>query len=242
MEIFFLVCFLFGAIFTAASVLFGFAGSIGAHIPGGHGDVPAIGHGHVDASAMSHALGHGHVNGGTHGHGIDHSAHATDHGEHPSTIPLLSRLPLLNPSALLAFITCFGATGYIFTHFGGWPSLLALVVALVPGLIGDVIIAAVIAKIVSSETVMRPIDYELQGTLGRVTISIPTNGVGEVIFSKGGTRRSEAARSLSATAIPYDTEVVIVDYERGVAVVVPYDEFVRRHEPNAPSFEQQRPA
>ena len=236
MEIFFLFCFLFGALFTVVSVLFGFAGSIGAHFPGAHGDAPAISHGHADASAMSHVLGH--ANGGVHGHGADHGAHATDHGDHPSTLPLLARLPLFNPSALLAFITCFGAAGYILTHFADWPSLPALIVALVPGLLGDVIIAAVIAKIIASETVMRPIDYELEGTLGRVTISIPANGVGEVIFSKGGTRRSEAARSLNTTAIPYDTEVVIVEYEHGVAVVVPYDEFVRRHEPNAPSLKE----
>jgi hypothetical protein len=238
MEIFFLFCFLFGALFTLVSVLFGFAGTIGAHIPGGHGDGPAVSPGHADASAMSHVLGH--ANGGAHGHGADHGAHATDHGDHPSTLPFLSRLPLFNPSALLAFITCFGAAGYILTHFAGWPALPAFIVALIPGLIGDVIIAAVIAGILASETVMRPIDYELQGTLARVTISIPANGVGEVIFSKGGTRRSEAARSLSTTAIPYDTEVVIVDYERGVAVVVPYDEFVRRHEPSAKPLEEHR--
>jgi len=236
MEIFFLFCFLFGALFTVVSVLFGFAGSIGAHFPGAHGDAPAISHGHADASAMSHVLGH--ANGGAHGHGADHGAHASDHGDHPSTLPLLARLPLFNPSALLAFITCFGAAGYILTHFAGWPSLPATLVAFFPGLLGDVIIAAVIAKIIAGETVMRPIDYELQGTLGRVTISIPANGVGEVIFSKGGSRRSEAARSLGATAIPYDTEVVIVDYERGVAVVVPYDEFVRRHEPDARPLEE----
>jgi hypothetical protein len=236
MEIFFLFCFLFGALFTVVSVLFGFAGSIGAHFPGGHGDAPALSHGHADASAMSHVLGH--TDGGAHGHGVDHGAHATDHGDHPSPLPLLSRLPLFNPSALLAFITCFGAAGYILTHFAGWPSLPAVLVALIPGLLGDVIIAAVIAKIIASETIMRPIDYELEGTLGRVTISIPANGVGEVIFSKGGTRRSEAARSLNATAIPYDTEVVIVEYAHGVAIVVPYDEFIRRHEPSTPSLEE----
>ena len=140
------------------------------------------------------------------------------------------RLPLLNPSALLAFITLFGATGYILTRFADWPSLLALPVAVVPGLLGDVIIAVVIAKIIAGESVMRPVDYELEGTLARVTISIPANGVGEVVFSKGGTRRSEGARSLSATAIPYNTEVVIVEYVHGVALVQPYDEFVGRHE------------
>jgi hypothetical protein len=240
MEIFFLFCFLFGAIFTVVSVLFGFAGSIAAHVPGGHGDAPAIGHGHTDASAMGHVLGH--TDGGAHGHGADHGGHAIDHGDHPSALPLLTRLPLFNPSALLAFITCFGAAGYILTHFAGWPSVLAFVVALIPGLMGDVIIAAVIAKIIASETVMRSSDYELEGTLGRVTISIPANGVGEVIFSKGGTRRSEAARSLNATAVPYDTEVVIVEYERGVAFVVPYDEFVRRREPSAPSLEERLPS
>ena len=224
METFFLFCFLFGASFTAVSVVFGFAGSISAHIPGGHADAPAVGHlshGHADASAMSHVLGH------ASGHEMPH---VSDHAEHTSALPLQSRLPLLNPSAVLAFTTCFGATGYILTRFAGWPSFLAAPVAVVPGLLADVMIAFLIAKLISGETVMHPIDYELEGTLGRVTVSIPANGVGEVVFSKAGTRRSEGARSLNATAIPYNTEVVIVEYVHGVALVQPYDEFVGRHE------------
>jgi hypothetical protein len=232
METFFLFCFLFGALFTAISVVFGFAGSISAHIPGGHGDASAIGdlsHGHADASAMGHVLGH--ANGAAHTHVGGHEmAHASDHAEHSTPLPMHLRLPLLNPSALLAFITCFGATGYILTHFAGWPSFLAAPVAVIPGIVADVMIAFLIAKLIAGETVMHAVDYELEGTLGRVTVSIPANGVGEVVFSKGGTRRSEGARSLNATAIPYNTEVVIVEYVHGVALVQPYDEFVGRHE------------
>lgn len=232
METFFLFCFLFGALFTAVSVVFGFAGSISAHIPGGHGDAPAVGHlshGHADASAMSHVLGH--ANGAAHGHASGHELpHASDHAEHTTTLPIQLRLPLLNPSAVLAFTTCFGATGYILTRFAGWPSFLAAPVAVVPGILADVMIAFLIAKLIAGETVMHAIDYELEGTLGRVTVSIPANGVGEVVFSKAGTRRSEGARSLNATAIPYNTEVVIVEYVHGVALVQAYDEFVGRHE------------
>jgi len=232
METFFLFCFVFGALFTAVSVVFGFAGSISAHIPGGHGDAPAGGHlshGHADASAMSHVFGH--ANGAAHAHASGHEmAHVSEHAEHTTTLPMHMRLPLLNPSALLAFTTCFGATGYILTRFAGWPSLLAAPVAVVPGIFADILIALLIAKIISGETVMHAIDYELQGTLGRVTVSIPANGVGEIVFSMGGTRRSEGARSLSATAIPYNTDVVIVEYVHGMALVQPYEEFVGRHE------------
>jgi hypothetical protein len=137
---------------------------------------------------------------------------------------------VFNPSALLAFTTCFGATGYILTRFANWPVLIATPVAIVPGLLADLLIAFIIAKMVASDSVMRAIDYELEGTICRVTISIPANGVGEVVFSKGGTRRSEAARSLTGSAIPYNTEVVIVEYEHGIAQVQPYDEFVGRQE------------
>jgi len=232
METFFLFCFLFGAIFTAISVVFGFGGSLTAHIPGVHGDSPSahLSQGHADASGMGHVLGH--ANGSAHGHGgANHATvHHGDQAEHTSALPLHIRLPLLNPSAILAFLTCFGATGYILTHVAGWSALAATPIAVVPGLVGNVIIAFVIAKMIEGERVMRAVDYDLTGTMGRVTISIPANGVGEVVFSKGGTRRGEAARSLSATAIPYDTQVVIVEYEHGVALVQPYDEFVGRHE------------
>ncbi|MGA7669770.1 MAG: hypothetical protein WBW04_05070 [Nitrolancea sp.] len=243
METIFLFCFVFGAVFTAISALLGFAGSVFVHLPGTHvpagegADLPAAhaSHGHID---LAH-VGHTHANGAMHAHQAfgaqEHAAIHGDHGEQPSASGLFRHLPLLNITSFLGFLTVFGATGFILMRFAGWSPLWATPAAIVPGVAASVLLALVLGKILAGETVMRPIDYELEGTVGRVTVSIPANGTGEVIFSKGGTRRGEAARSLNHQAIPYDTEVVIVEYEHGIALVQSYEEFVRRYERELPS-------
>jgi hypothetical protein len=75
------------------------------------------------------------------------------------------------------------------------------------------------------ETRMDPAQYRMEGTLARVTIGIPEGGTGEIIFSKGDSRRSEGARSIDGRPIARNEEVVVVDYQRGIALVQSWDEF-----------------
>ncbi len=225
METLFLFCFVFGALFTVVSAVLGFSGTAFSHLPGGHIH-PGNGH--------DLTIGHEAHGNGSGGHEL---VHAGEHVEQSTTPHILSHLPLLNVSSLLAFLTAFGATGLILMRFSGWPALWATPVAIVPGILADVLIALMLRKILSGETVMRAIDYELEGTIGRVTVSIPAGGVGEVVFSKQGTRRSEAARSLGSRPITYDSEVVIIEYDHGTALVQPYEEFVNRYEQQLPSSE-----
>lgn len=231
METVFLFCFVFGALFTVVSAVLGFTGSVLTHLPGGpvHAgeghDLPSGHATHADGHPAHHPLA---------SIGQHDLAQSGEHVDQPSVSQFFSHVPLLNVSSLLAFLTAFGATGFILMHFSGWSAILATPVAVVPGVLAGVLIALLIGKILAGETVMRPIDYELEGTLGRVTVSIPAGGVGEVVFSKRGSRRSEAARSLGAKAIPYNTEVVIVEYEHGTALVEPYAEFVNHYERELP--------
>ncbi len=223
METLFLFCFVFGALFTVISAVLGFSGTAFSHLPGGHIH-PGNGH--------ELAVGHEAHGNGSGGHEL---AHAAEHAEQSNAPHILSHLPLLNVSSLLAFLTAFGATGLILMRFSGWSALWATPVAILPGILADVLIALMLRKILAGETVMRAIDYELEGTIGRVTVSIPAGGVGEVVFSKQGTRRSEAARSLGSRPITYDSEVVIIEYDHGTALVQPYEEFVNRYERQLPS-------
>lgn len=123
-------------------------------------------------------------------------------------------------------MTWFGAAGYILVRFAGWPVPLVIAAAIFTGILGAILIALFLAKVLAGERTMDPRDYRLEGTVGRITISIPAGGAGEVVFSKGGVRRSEAARSVAGQAIARETEVVIMRYERGVAAVQPWDELV----------------
>lgn len=217
METLFLACFVFGALFTLASVALGMAHGAAHGTDGGPlGHLP---HG----SDTAHAVPDGApTQPGDGGHGEPGSGAPHKGGLHGP-----ARLPLLNLSSVLAFVTWFGAAGYLALRFTASP-LLAVAGALLGGTAGAMAIALFLARVRAGEREMDPEEYRLKGTVARVTVRIPPDGVGEIIFSKAGVRRSEAARSLRGEPIGRDTEVVIVEYVRGVAKVVPLEESLRR--------------
>jgi len=161
---------------------------------------------------LGHFLGHG-----WHGPHV-HTGHAAGHGvaEQP--------LFLFGVSSLVAFLTWFGAAGYVLTRWFAWPLLATLVLGIGAGLVAAVLVARFLALLRAGERVMDPRDYRMVGTVARVTVGIPSDGVGEIVFTKAGARRSEAARGLNGAPIPRDTEVVVTGYERGIATVQPWDD------------------
>src|ERR1700687_5667809 len=121
MESIFLACFVFGALFTVASVVLGFAGHGAAHIGhslghlGGNGGAAHIGHGgaahigHGGATDVGQGgaahVGHGHI-----GHDAATAGHSHGvHGEVPHSEN--TTLPWLNASSAVGALTWFG---------GGW--------------------------------------------------------------------------------------------------------------------------
>jgi membrane protein implicated in regulation of membrane protease activity len=208
METMFLACFVFGALFTVASVVLGLAGSAMHGVHGGNGG--HLGHG----GDVAHGGDMGHA-GADHGTGHDGAHDGPSRG-----------LPLLNFSALLAFLTWFGAAGYLLTRFGAWPLILAVAAAVAAGAAGSMLIAFFLRRVMAGEQVLDPRDYRMVGTIARVTVTVPAGGAGEILFSKAGARRSEAARSAGGQMIPRDTEVVVLEYEHGIAAVQPWEEFM----------------
>jgi membrane protein implicated in regulation of membrane protease activity len=84
-----------------------------------------------------------------------------------------------------------------------------------------------VAKVlIEREAPLDPADYEMVGVLGKLSIPIRAGGTGEVIYSQEGTRRVAGARSEDGAAIPKGTEVVVTRYEKGIAYVRLWDEFV----------------
>jgi len=202
METIFLACFVFGLLFTVLSFAAGAVG--GLHF--GHSNVH-IGHaGHVHA-------GHG---------GHVHAGH-----EAPIKGP---DLPLLNASSVVGALTWFGAAGYVLLRLGNWALPGAVLGALLAGAAGWYLIARFLGLVLKGEVEMNPDDYRLEGTLGQMTVSIPAGGTGEVVFEKGGVRRSEAARALAGAAIPRGSEVVITSYLDGFATVQPWSEYLAERE------------
>jgi hypothetical protein len=139
-------------------------------------------------------------------------------------------LPLLNASSALGALTWFGAAGYLLTRLGNWAVPLVLLGAIAVGALGWYLVARFLQLILKGEVEMDPDDYRLEGTVGRITVGIPTGGTGEIVFSKAGLTRSEAARAVGGVAIARGAEVVITSYAGGFATVQPWNEFVAERE------------
>src|SRR5881398_2644441 len=114
METVFLGCFLFGVVFTGLTTLLGAASS---------------------AVHVGHFLGHGwhgpHLHYG-HGHGAGHAAGHGPAAEQP--------LFLFGISSLVAFLTWFGAAGYVLERWLEWPLPLTLVPGIGAGLVAAVLV------------------------------------------------------------------------------------------------------
>jgi membrane protein implicated in regulation of membrane protease activity len=167
-----------------------------------------------------HSFGHlsDPAHGGDVGHGADAGvalgAHGASHG-----------LPLLNFGTLTAFITWFGGIGFLLTAYSQVVGVATVVLAILGGLIGGGIIFVFMAKVLAPDQIpLDPADYHLPGTLGRVTVTIPHHGTGEVVYTQAGTRKTVAARGANHEEIAKGTEVVVLRYERGIAYARPWDQ------------------
>ena len=165
-----------------------------------------------------HSFGHlsDFFHGGDGGHGAGHAGDAGHgHGLH---------VPAVNFATVTAFMTWFGGIGYLATAYSGMVAAGVVVFAAVGGLVGAAIIFVFMAKVLAPDQIpLDPADYYLPGTLGRVTVTIPPRGTGEVVYTQGGTRKSVAARAEDGEGIPKGTEVVVLRYEHGIAYARPWD-------------------
>jgi membrane protein implicated in regulation of membrane protease activity len=241
MEAIFLACFAFGAVFTLLTTLMGLLGA-GLHGLGNHLHLPGGGHGLHGAGHASHGVGHhvgiahGAANGIAHGAtGLGNAANAAHHAVHGATHGARHVLPqghagsltdlalgtFLNPSALLVGISMFGGLGYIALHFLFWPVVFALALAVPAGVAGAALVGAFMAKLRQDAGTMHDQDYSLAGTLATVTLNIHDGQVGEIVFVMGGVRRAEGARAFGGGSIAKGTQVVVLGYERGLAMVEP---------------------
>jgi len=193
-ELFYLVCFVVGFSFTVLSFLSGTL-HFHFHIPG-HVHVPTMGHG---------AGGHGSGHGPGHGSG--------------------AHFPFFNPMTLAAFLTWFGGAGYLLEHLRHIWIFAGLLIATVAGLFGAALVFWFVAKVLmKNEKDLNPLDYEMVGVLGRVSVSIRSQGTGEIIFAQEGVRKTCAARSETGAAIAKGEEVLVTRYDRGIAYVQPWEE------------------
>ena len=238
----FIACFLFGLLFLIGSAILGNLGHGGTgHAASHQFHLPAVGHGatHSVGPAVGHAGGHtgGHT-GGTHvaSHGTVHSPiHASttqQAGTHSGQGNAFQVMSYVNPMTIVLFLLGFGFFGYVFhntTHL-----VLPLIIAFagVGGLVIAMLMLIMLARVFGDSEGATVQDVsDRTGLLGKVSIAIPKNGLGEIIYiSPGGMRKSITARSIDGRRLERDQEVVVVNYQRGIAEVETWERFINEEE------------
>lgn len=201
----FVGCFLFGLLFLLVAALLGSFG---------HGAGHDIGH-----SAL-HQIHLG-------GHNSTHS-----HGSHGGSLSLFS---FLNPTAIVLFLLWFGFFGYVFHNTTNLLFPITLMLAAGTGLVIAALFLLLIQRVFGNSEGATVQDIsDRVGLLGKVSTTIQENDIGEITYvSPGGMRKSVPARSVDGAPIQRDQEVVVVNYQRGVAEVDTWEHFVNQAQDEA---------
>lgn len=150
------------------------------------------------------------------GHDFDHGIDAHGHVFH-----------LFNVSSILAFITWFSGATYLVRNGLGWFIGLAVLIGLVVGVAGAWAISWFLYSFLRKNSPeLNPAEWDEIGQIGRVTGTIFPSGIGEMLYERHGARHAIPARSKDGVGIERNVEVVILDIEKGVAIVQPWRELL----------------
>jgi hypothetical protein len=188
-----------------------------------------MGHGH------GHAVAH-------HGHHLHVGAHQHIHiggqtGRHHQEIgnSHFSLLAYLNPTTVVLFLLGFGFFGYLLHDTTDFALPVVLLLAALSGFIIAGLLLALLARLFGESEAATVQDVsDRTGLLGKVSITIQENNIGEILYvSPGGMRKSIPARSVDGRRLERDQEVVVVNYHRGVAEVDTWEHFVNHEDSQA---------
>jgi hypothetical protein len=211
----------------------------------GHSGHGGLGH-HVDVAHHAGHIGPHHAGsiqgkGLSVGHGTSHASSQAQTTNDPkgaaqslqgNVFPLVA---YVNPTSVVLFLLGFGFFGYVFHNATALAFPLTLVLAGGSGLIVAALILAMLNRLFGDsegDTVQDVSDRT--GLLGKVSVTIQENGLGEILYiSPGGMRKSIAARSIDGRRLERNQEVVVVNYQHGVAEVDTWDHFVNQESTEA---------
>src|SRR5437870_4657035 len=238
----FIACFLFGLLFLLGTALLGNLGHAGVHSVSHHMGAHLTGH--APDIGGPHAVGHStHVatHGPAHTTGHTGSTDGTQNTASHSTQGNASLLSYLNPTSIVLFLLGFGFFGYVFHNTAHLILPFTLLFAGVSGVIIAVLLLVMLSRIFGdseANTVQDVVDRT--GLLGKVSITIPENSLGEIIYtSPGGLRKSIPARSTDGRRLESGQEVVVINYQRGVAEVDTWERFF--NEEDTPQTQSETP-
>lgn len=130
----------------------------------------------------------------------------------------------LNPALILAFVTFFSASGYLFELLTPIHSGLIIIFSLIIAFILDTLLNIfVLVPLSSAEESLAYTTNSLKGRVGKVIIPIPDDGFGEVVLkSKSGTI-AKSAVSFEGKEIKEGEHILVIDVKDGVLYVLPHE-------------------
>ncbi|PAV28850.1 hypothetical protein CIL05_14585 [Virgibacillus profundi] len=130
----------------------------------------------------------------------------------------------LNPALILAFITFFSASGYIFETVTSFSSLVIMVVSIISALLLDILLNIfVLIPLSSAEESLSYTEESLKGRVGKIIIPIPENGFGEIVIESKSGMISKPATGYENEAIAGGKRVLVIEVKKGVLYVIPYE-------------------
>ncbi|WP_047983013.1 hypothetical protein [Ornithinibacillus californiensis] len=133
-------------------------------------------------------------------------------------------VPFLNPTLILAFLVFLSSSGYVLELITPFSSVIILIISIGFALIMDVLLNFfVLIPLASAEESLILTEESLKGRVGKLIISVPENGFGEIVIDGKGGMITRPAASYENSPIPEGTEVLILDIKDGVLYVIPYD-------------------
>jgi len=223
----FIGCFLFGLLFMLLTLLMGNVGHAGHIGHAGHvGHVGPSAHVHTGTTHTgSHAVStHPASNAPAQAHGGAKTGSASQAQGSTSS----SLFGYINPTSIVFFLIGFGFFGYVFHNTAHFLIPITLILAGVSGLVIAGLLLILLSRLFddSGEVVEQDVS-DRTGLLGKVSITIQEHGLGEIIYvSPAGMRQSIAARSVDGSRLERGQEVVVVNYQQGVAEVDTWDRFI----------------
>lgn len=129
----------------------------------------------------------------------------------------------LNPVLILAFLTFFSATAFILEKITGMNSIFIIIIAIIVAFLLDVLLNVfVLVPMKSAEQSLSYTEKSLEGRVGKVIISIPAEGFGEVVIESISGMISKPAISFEGGGISEGEEVLVIEIKDGVLYVKPY--------------------
>lgn len=130
----------------------------------------------------------------------------------------------VNPALILAFITFFSASGYLFELLTSLNSFLIIGISIVIALVLDTLLNVfVLVPLSSAEESLAYTTKSLRGRTGKVIIPIPLDGYGEVLLKSNSGTVAKSAKSFKGEPIEEGKTVLVVEVQDGVLHVVPHE-------------------